>query len=133
MQHAHYQRIYPWQRMPVHGFSAKGYRVLCQGGERETDVTILYAINGDPLEGSVYTAPFEVAEDAVVSAVAVRRGDKAELSVQGTGVAQSRMRVVSRRYYSENGVELTSPEDGVTIVAAEYEDGSTRVFKMVKK
>ena len=99
----------------------------------ETDVTILYAINGDPLEGSVYTAPFEVAEDAVVSAVAVRRGDKAELSVQGTGVAQSRMRVVSRRYYSENGVELTSPEDGVTIVAAEYEDGSTRVFKMVKK
>ena len=69
----------------------------------------------------------------MVSAVAVRRGDKAELSVQGTGVAQSRMRVVSRRYYSENGVELTSPEDGVTIVAAEYEDGSTRVFKMVKK
>ena len=99
--------------MLVHGFSAKGYRVLCQGGERETDVTILYAINGDPLEGSVYTAPFEVAEDAVVSAVAVRRGDKAELSVQGTGVAQSRMRVVSRRYYSENGVELTSPEDGL--------------------
>jgi len=47
--------------MPVHGFSAKGYRVLCQGYGRETDVTILYAINGDPLEGSVYTAPFEVA------------------------------------------------------------------------
>ena len=112
--------------------------ITCENGVvtitcEETDVTILYAINGDPLEGSVYTAPFEVAEDAVVSAVAVRRGDKAELSVQGTGVAQSRMRVVSRRYYSENGVELTSPEDGVTIVAAEYEDGSTRVFKMVKK
>ena len=112
--------------------------ITCENGVvtitcEETDVTILYAINGDPLEGSVYTAPFEVAEDAVVSAVAVRRGDKAELSVQGTGVAQSRMRVVSRRYYNENGVELTSPEDGVTIVAAEYEDGSTRVFKMVKK
>ena len=112
--------------------------ITCENGVvtitcEETDVTILYAINGDPLEGSVYTAPFEVAEDAVVSAVAVRRGDKAELSVQGTGVAQSRMRVVSRRYYSENGMELTSPEDGVTIVAAEYEDGSTRVFKMVKK
>ena len=112
--------------------------ITCEDGVvtitcEETDVTILYAVNGDPLEGSVYTAPFEVAEDAVVSAVAVRRGDKAELSVQGTGVAQSRMRVVSRRYYNENGVELTSPEDGVTIVAAEYEDGSTRVFKMVKK
>lgn len=112
--------------------------ITCENGVvtitcEETDVTILYAINGDPLEGSVYTAPFEVAEDAVVSAVAVRRGDKAELSVQGTGVAQSRMRVVSRRYYSENGVELTSPEDGVTIVAAEYEDGSTRVYKIVKR
>ena len=112
--------------------------ITCENGVvtitcEETDVTILYAINGDPLEGNVYTAPFEVAEDAVVSAVAVRRGDKAELSVQGTGVAQSRMRVVSRRYYSENGVELTSPEDGVTIVAAEYEDGSTRVYKIVKR
>ena len=112
--------------------------ITCENGVvtitcEETDVTILYAINGDPLEGSVYTAPFEVAEDAVVSAVAVRRGDKAELSVQGTGVAQSRMRVVSRRYYNENGVELTSPEDGVTIVAAEYEDGSTRVYKIVKR
>lgn len=112
--------------------------ITCENGVvtitcEETDVTILYAINGDPLEGSVYTAPFEVPEDAVVSAVAVRRGDKAELSVQGTGVAQSRMRVVSRRYYSENGVELTSPEDGVTIVAAEYEDGSTRVYKIVKR
>lgn len=99
----------------------------------ESDVTILYAINGDPLEGNVYTAPFEVAEDAVVSAVAVRSGDKAELSVKGTKVAQSQMRVVSRRYYDENGIELTSPEEGVTIVAAEYEDGSTHVYKMVKR
>ena len=99
----------------------------------ESDVTILYAINGDPLEGRVYAAPFEVAEDAVVSAVAVRSGKKAELSVKGTSVAQSQMRVVSRRYYNENGVELTSPEVGVTIVAVEYEDGTTRVYKMVRR
>ena len=99
----------------------------------QEDAIILYAINGDPIEGSVYTAPFEVAEDAVVSAIAVRSSGKAELSVTGTGVAQSQMRVVSRRYFAENGVEVTSPEAGVTIVVAEYEDGTTQVYKLVKR
>ena len=99
----------------------------------QEDAIILYAINGDPIEGCVYTAPFEVPEDAVVSAVAVRSSAKAELSVTGTGVAQSQMRVVSRRYFAENGVEVTSPEAGVTIVVAEYEDGTTQVYKLVKR
>lgn len=99
----------------------------------DADVTILYAINGDPMEGSIYTAPFEVVEDAVVSAIAVRSGEKAVLEVVGTDIAQSQMHIVSRRYYREDGVEVSSPERGVTIVAAEYEDGTTRVFKMVKR
>ena len=99
----------------------------------DEDVTILYAINGDPIEGSIYTAPFEVAEDAVVSAIAVRSGETAELAVIGADIAQSQMRIVSRRYYKENGVEVDSPEHGITIVSAEYEDGTTHVFKMVKK
>lgn len=99
----------------------------------DADVTILYAINGDPMEGSIYTAPFEVTEDAVVSAIAVRSGEKAVLEVVGTDIAQSQMHIVSRRYYREDGVEVSSPERGVTIVAAEYEDGTTRVFKMVKR
>lgn len=99
----------------------------------DEDVTILYAINGDPIEGSIYTAPFEVVEDAVVSAIAVRSGETAELAVIGADIAQSQMRIVSRRYYKENGVEVDSPEHGITIVSAEYEDGTTHVFKMVKK
>ena len=32
MQHTHYQRVYPWQRTAMNGFSAKGYMALCQGG-----------------------------------------------------------------------------------------------------
>lgn len=112
--------------------------ITCENGVvtitcEETDVTILYAINGDPMEGSIYTAPFEVVEDAVVSAIAVRSGEKAMLEVVGTDIAQSQMHIVSRRYYREDGVEVSSPERGVTIVAAEYEDGTTRVFKMVKR
>lgn len=97
------------------------------------DAVILYAIDGDPMEGSVYTAPFEVKNDAVISAVAVRRSQEATLEVKGNGVAQSQMRVVSRRYYSENGVEVSAPVNGVTIVATEYEDGSTRVYKVVSR
>ena len=99
----------------------------------QEDAVILYAINGNPLEGGVYVAPFEVAEDAVVSAVAVRSSEQAELTVTGTGVAQSQMRVVSRRYYSENGTRVVSPEAGVTIVVAKYEDGTTQVYKLVKR
>lgn len=99
----------------------------------QEDAIILYAINGDPIEGGVYVAPFEVTGDAVVSAVAVRSSEQAELDVTGTSVAQSQMRIVSRRYYAENGIRVVSPEAGVTIVVAEYEDGSTQVYKLVKK
>jgi hypothetical protein len=97
------------------------------------DVAILYAINGDPMEGSIYTGPFEAPTDAVISAVAVKRGELAVLNLAGEGVEQAQMRVVSRRYYNDSGVAVTSPEEGITIVVAEYEDGSTRVYKMVKR
>ena len=97
------------------------------------DVAILYAINGDPMEGSIYTGPFEAPTDAVISAVAVKCGEMAVLNLAGEGVEQAQMRVVSRRYYNDSGVAVTSPEEGITIVVAEYEDGSTRVYKMVKR
>lgn len=99
----------------------------------EPDVTILYAINGDPMQGSIYTAPFEMVEDAVISAIVVRSGDAAVLSVEGTGIAHAQARIVSQRYYGEDGIELTSPEKGITVVVVEYEDGATRVYKMLKK
>ena len=111
--------------------------ITCENGVvtiscEDEGVTILYAINGDPIEGSIYTAPFEVAEDAVVSAIAVRSGETAELAVIGTDIAQSQMRIVSRRYYTEDGVEVSMPSKGITIVAVEYEDGSQRVYKMLQ-
>ena len=99
----------------------------------DPDAIILYAINGDPMSGSVYTAPFKVDEDAVISAVVVRSGDAAVLSVEGTGIAHAQARIVSQRYYGEDGIELTSPEKGITVVVVEYEDGATRVYKMLKQ
>ena len=93
---------------------------------------ILYAINGDPLEGSVYTGPFEVTEGAVVSAIAVRSSEAARMDVIANGVSQSKIRVMSRRYYSENGVEVASPKKGITIVVVEYENGTIGTYKMVK-
>ena len=74
-----------------------------------------------------------MAEDAVISAVVVRSGDEAVLSVEGTGVAHAQARIVSQRYYGEDGIELTSPEKGITVVVVEYEDGATRVYKMLKQ
>ena len=99
----------------------------------DADATILYAINGNPMEGSVYTAPFEMAEDAVISAVAVKNSEVAVLSVEGTGIAHAQARIVSQRYYGEDGVEITSLEKGITIVVSEYEDGTKSVYKMVRK
>lgn len=99
----------------------------------QSDVVILYAINGDPLGGSVYTGPFEVNESAVVSAVAVRAGEAASLSVSVNGIAQSQQHAVSRRYYTESGIEIPSPSEGITVVVVQYEDGSTRTYKMMKK
>lgn len=99
----------------------------------QSDVVILYAINGDPLGGSVYTGPFEVNESAVVSAVAVRAGEAASLSVSVNGIAQSQQHAVSRCYYTESGIEIPSPSEGITVVVVQYEDGSTRTYKMMKK
>ena len=104
-------------------------RITCDSA----GVTVFYAINGDPLEGRVYVEPFRAPADAVISAVAVRRGETAVLNLSEQGVEQPLMRAVSRRYFAENGVEVTSPEAGVTIVVAEYEDGTTQVYKLVKR
>lgn len=114
--------------VPVITCDAGVVAITCE----QADVTILYAINGDPIEGHVYVAPFEVKEDAVVSAVAVRSSEVATLPVIVNGVAHSQMRVVSRRYYTENGIEISMPSKGVTVVAVEYEDGSQRVYKMLR-
>ena len=99
----------------------------------DPDVFIFYAIDGSPLEGGLYTGPFEMTSNGIVSAVAIRCSEVATQYVVAGGVAQSAMRIVGCRYYTEDGVEVLSPEKGIIIVSAEYEDGTTRVFKMVKK
>ncbi|MBR4312383.1 MAG: chitobiase/beta-hexosaminidase C-terminal domain-containing protein [Bacteroidaceae bacterium] len=115
--------------MPVITCDSGIVTITCE----DPDAIILYAIDGDPIEGSVYVSPFRVTGTAKVSAVAIRTGDVAILTVAENSVAQSHLRVVSRRYYTTNGVEVTSPEDGVTIVVAEYEGGATQVYKLVKR
>ena len=99
----------------------------------DSNAIILYAIDGDPIEGSVYVAPFHAPDDVIISAVAVRCGEVAVFDMAENGIEQAQMRVVSRRYYTTDGVEVTSPKDGVTIVIVKYEDGTTSAYKMVKK
>ena len=99
----------------------------------QSDVIILYALNGDPMGGHIYTGPFDVRDNAVVSAIAVRASEVASLYVIGSGVEQSQARAVSCRYYTESGVEVPAPGEGVTIVVAEYPDGSTHTYKMMKR
>lgn len=117
--------------IPVINFSEGEVSITC---DDEEDFVILYAINGDPLQGSVYTKPFAVSENATVSAIAIRCSKVVDFDIFTTGAAQSPLRdVVSHRYYKENGVEVSSSENGITIVVAEYEDGTTYAYKMVKR
>lgn len=100
----------------------------------EEDILILYAINGDPRQGSIYTKPFAVSGNVTVSAVAIRCGKVVEFDIATTDVYQSPMSsIVSRRYYRADGVEVSSLENDVTIVITEYEDGTISACKMVKK
>ena len=100
----------------------------------EEDILILYAINGDPRQGNIYTEPFAVSGNVTVSAVAIRCGKVVEFDIATTGAYQSPMSsIVSRRYYRADGVEVSSLENDVTIVITEYEDGTISACKMVKK
>ena len=100
----------------------------------EEDILILYAINGDPRQGSIYTKPFAVSGNVTVSAVAIRCGKVVEFDVATTDAYQSPMSsIVSRRYYRADGVEVSSLENDVTIVIIEYEDGTISACKMMKK
>ncbi len=112
---------------PIITFDAGEVSIEC---ERD-DVTILYAINGNPLEGDVYVTPFTVPERSVVSAVAVRVSKVAELTIIASDMEESPKRVAARRYYKENGIRVASAEEGVTIVVDEYEDGSMQAYKVV--
>ena len=112
---------------PIITFDAGEVSIEC---ERD-DVTILYAINGNPLEGDVYVEPFTVPERSVVSAVAVRVSKVAELTIIASDMEESPKRVAARRYYKENGIRVASAEEGVTIVVDEYEDGSMQAYKVV--
>ena len=72
-------------------------------------------------------------ESAIVSAVAIRYGEMAYLPISANGITQAEVRVVSRRYFREDGSEVASFEKGITIVATKYGDGSTRIDKIVQK
>lgn len=97
------------------------------------DVLIFYAIDGSPLEGGLYTAPFEMTSNGVVSAVAIRCSEVATQHIVAGGVGNSTMRVVGCRYYTEEGIEVSSPVQGITIVVAQFEDGSMYTYKMVQQ
>ena len=116
---------------PIISFDEGEVTIAC---EHEEDVIIFYAINGDPLQGRIYTKPFAVSGNATVSAVAIKCSEVVEFDMAVTDIAESPMRnIVSCRYYREDGAEVLSSENGVVIIVAEYEDGTTSVHKVAKK
>lgn len=116
---------------PIINFEEGKVVIECDG---EEDILILYAINGDPRQGSIYTKPFAVSGNVTVSAVAIRCGKVVEFDIATTDAYQSSMSsIVSRRYYRADGVEVSSLENDVTIVITEYEDGTISACKMMKK
>ena len=95
--------------------------------------TIYYTLDGTvPTTASEkYTSPVEVKEDCTVMAIAVVGSETTSFNIVGTGLGAVSDEVVSRKYYTEAGVEIDEPANGINIVVIKYASGKTETKKVV--
>ncbi len=94
-------------------------------------VKIYYATDGTFEDYREYTGPVAIDEDCKVMAYAVLSSDKAEFDIIGTGIGGVADEIVSRKYYTEAGVEISEPVQGVNILVITYSSGKTETKKVV--
>ena len=92
---------------------------------------IFYTLDGTAENGKEYTAPVEINEDCTVIAYAMLASEESKLNITGTGIGGINDEVISRKYYTEAGVEIEEPREGVNIVIITYESGKTETKKVV--
>ena len=92
---------------------------------------IFYTLDGTAENGKEYTAPVEIKEDCTVIAYAMLASEQSTFDITGTGIGGITDEVISRKYYTEAGVEIEAPREGVNIVIITYESGKTETKKVV--
>ena len=92
---------------------------------------IFYTLDGSVENGKEYTAPVEIKEDCTVIAYAMLASEQSTFDITGTGIGGITDEVISRKYYTEAGVEIEAPREGVNIVIIPYESGKTETKKVV--
>ena len=94
---------------------------------------IYYTLDGTvPTTASQkYTAPVEIKEDCTVMAIAVVGSETTIFNIVGTGLGAVSDEIVSRRYFTEAGVEIDEPVNGINIVIIKYASGKTETKKVV--
>jgi hypothetical protein len=92
---------------------------------------IFYTLDGSVENGKEYTAPVEIKENCTVIAYAMLASEQSTFDITGTGIGGITDEVISRKYYTEAGVEIEAPREGVNIVIITYESGKTETKKVV--
>ena len=92
---------------------------------------IFYTLDGSVENGKEYTAPVKIKEDCTVIAYAMLASEQSTFDITGTGIGGITDEVISRKYYTEAGVEIEAPREGVNIVIITYESGKTETKKVV--
>lgn len=92
---------------------------------------IFYTLDGSIENGKEYTAPVEIKEDCTVIAYAMLASEQSTFDITGTVIGGITDEVISRKYYTEAGVEIEAPREGMNIVIITYESGKTETKKVV--
>ena len=91
---------------------------------------ILYSIDGT-FPTIEYTAPVAINEDCVVMAIAAFASDVTTKEIIDTGIGGVTDEIVSCRYFTESGVEIDEPCEGINIMIVTYASGKTETKKVV--
>lgn len=94
---------------------------------------IFYTLDGSvPTTASEeYIAPVAVSENCTVMAIAVVASEVASQDIVITGIGGVADEIVSCRYFTETGVEIDNPLEGINIMIVEYASGKIETKKVV--
>ena len=92
---------------------------------------ILYSIDGT-FPTNEYTAPIAIKENCVIMAIAVVASETTYKEIIHTGIGGGIAdEIVSCRYFTETGIELDEPCEGINIMIIKYASGKTETKKVV--
>ena len=91
---------------------------------------IYYSLDGT-FPTTEYTAPVAVDKDCVVMAIAAFVSEVSTKEIIDTGIGGVADEIVSYQYFTEAGVEIDEPREGINIVIIKYASGKTETKKVV--